>query len=172
MKPKTAFPMALALALMLAPAALAQPSGRPMGPGPGGPGPGPGRGPNLERMTQQLDLTDQQRDQIREILDNHRDGAQKLDQEMRAARDTLHDAIHAEVFDETAIRDAAAAVSLLEADRAVDMARTLSQVRQVLTPEQREKLAEMQQTRREHRQDRMHDRMMWHRQGSPPDDNR
>ncbi len=169
MKVKTALPMALALAVMLAPAALAQPSGRSMGPGPGH---GPGRGPNLERMTRHLDLTDQQRDQIRQILDNRRDGAAQLDTELRDARDRLHAAIHADVFDETGIRDASAAVALLEADRAVDMARTLQEVRQVLTPEQREKMGEMQQRRREHRQDRMHDRMMGGPPAGPPGGNR
>jgi len=151
MSRKVTFPMALVIALLMLPAvAMAQPADRPMHPGPG-----PGRGPNLERMVEHLDLTPQQRDSIDAILTKHRDAAMTLEKQLQTARDTLRDAIHADLFDEAAIRDASAAVSLLEADRAVDQARLLQEVRQVLTPEQKEKMDQLQQRRR----DRMHDRL-------------
>jgi len=154
---KRTFPLALAVALLLVPAAaMAQPADRPMHPGPG---PGPGRGPNLERMVELLDLTPQQRHQIDAIFTKHHDGAMALESQIATARDTLRDAIHADLFDEGSIRDAAATVSLLEADRAVEQARVLQDVRQVLTPAQKEKLDQLQERRRDRMQNRMHDGM-------------
>jgi protein CpxP len=60
--------------------------------------------------------------------------------ERRALRDT----IHAETIDETAIRAQAAKVASLEADLAVQRAHVSHDIRAVLTPDQLEKLKEMQ----------------------------
>ena len=56
----------------------------------------------------------------------------------------MRDAIRAEPFDETAIRAQAAKVASLEADLAVQRAHVAHDIRAVLTPEQLQKLKDMQ----------------------------
>ena len=137
-KTGTLFPsIIMALALPLAPAVLAQP-------GPGGPD-GQFRGcrpPAVLRGLRALDLSETQREQIREA------GAALIDR-LGAARATLNDAVTAGVVNESTIRARAADVAALEADAAVQRAHTYAQVLQVLTPDQRAELSEIRATARE-----------------------
>jgi Spy/CpxP family protein refolding chaperone len=68
---------------------------------------------------------------------------------MQALRTELMDRIHAEEFDEGAIRDAAAAAAEAHADIAVEQARLRQQIQLLLTPEQREQAEEMFRRHRE-----------------------
>jgi Spy/CpxP family protein refolding chaperone len=133
----------LLLVLALVPAtALAQPG--PRGPRHGGGEPGQ----HLERVLGTLNLSTDQQAAIDKIFSAHRDAAEGDHHSMMTARMALMDQIHAEAFDEQAIRQAAAAVAALEADQAVATAKTLSEVRAVLTAEQRTRL---QQALKEHK---------------------
>ena len=76
--------------------------------------------------------------------EEHADQRNKI----RVARTTLFDRIHAEVLDEDGIRQAVADVAAVEADAAVDKARLLQRIHQLLTPEQQAQAGEM---RAEHR---------------------
>ncbi len=134
-----------ALALLGAGTAWADPLG-PQGPR----GDGPMR---MERMLGQLDLTDAQREQIETILDVHRNAAAGQRADLHAARAALADRIHADVFDEQAIRDAAAAVATIEVDIALSRATLLQQVRGVLTPEQQDRLEQLHERRFRHMSD-------------------
>jgi len=118
-----------------------------MGPGPGmrgGPGGGPFgmMGPEL-RM---LDLTDAQHQQVRAVLDSHKDELRAIGDRMQTARKALHDAITADAVDETAIRTKAAEVALVDADAAVLHAKMHAAVFAVLTPEQQQKAKELRGT--------------------------
>ncbi|MBZ5639870.1 MAG: periplasmic heavy metal sensor [Acidobacteriia bacterium] len=138
------------LVLALAPAtALAQPGP----PGPHRHGPGPEQ--HLERILGTLNLTTDQQAAIDKILSSHRDAAGDEQKSMMTARVALMGQIHAETFDEQAIRQAAAAVAALEADQSVTMAKTLNEVRTVLTADQR---ARLQQSLGRH--EGMHEGMM------------
>lgn len=149
------------LALLLAAittAALAAAHGPGFGPGPGRlGGPGPCHGPEAGfgegfwagRMVERLGLSDEQRDRIRAIHEGYRDAAEPLMETLKSARQELGEQIHADLFDETAIRASAGRVAAAEADLAVLRARIASDVHQVLTPEQ---LAEARELR-----ERMHD---------------
>ena len=64
--------------------------------------------------------------------------------EVVTERRALRDAIRAESFDESAIRSQAAKVAGLEADLAVQRAHVAHDIRAVLTPEQLQKLKELQ----------------------------
>ena len=80
---------------------------------------------------------------------------------MRAARAALAEAVTADGVDEAEIRSRAARVGTLEGDAAVRRARLYAAVRNVLTPEQRERADEMQAESRERleaRRERMQER--------------
>ena len=140
---RIALPLALALLLGLAPAlCLAQ--------GRGGPPPGPPDPERmLDRMTEQLDLSDQQKQDLDAVLAAHRKAMRSTREAMGAARETLDSRVHAETFDEAAIRKAAAVMAVLEADQAVGRAKLFQEIRGILTPEQFQKLEQTREERRE-----------------------
>lgn len=160
---------------------FAQPRG-PMGPrrmGPEGMGPG-GRGRvaagAMMRMglpLGQLGLTEAQRDQVRTILQSHRDEARAAQEKLRAARQALRAAETANEVDEGAIRTAHKALSELQEDAAVQRARVRNEVWKVLTPEQKTRANELKaqaEQRRVQRVERVKQRMeqrMLRRQAAP-----
>ena len=96
-------------------------------------------------MLERLDLTGDQRDRVRQIMDSHRDEQRALGDRAMKAHEALQDAITA-TFDEGAVRARAADVAVVDADMAVAQARVFGEVYQILTPEQQEKMKQ----RREH----------------------
>lgn len=135
----------LSLVLLAAGGAGAQ-TGHGPGPGPGGMGHG-GLDAHLEHMAAMLDLTPDQVGQVREIITEGHATAEVSRDELRVARQALDSLIHSTQFDEAAIRAAAATIAGIEADLAVDRARTFQRAQQVLTPEQAEKLEQFLQMR-------------------------
>ena len=141
------------LALLIALALLATPL---LAQGPGGigrPGP-PGPGPDGEmhwQALEQLDLTSEQRDQIHQLLSDHRSATQELRETMRARHEALQDLVRADEVNESAIREAVMAAAETQADIAVAQAKLHQQIQAVLTPEQREKA---EQLRLQHEQRR------------------
>lgn len=108
-----------------------------------------------------LGLSDEQREQVRTIVGDSRESAATFVREMRAARAALAEAVTADGIDEAGIRSRAARVGTLEGDAALRRARLYAAVRNVLTPEQRERADEMQAERRERfeeRRERMQER--------------
>jgi Spy/CpxP family protein refolding chaperone len=113
------------------------PGGPGMRGGPGGPG-GPAGLPLRE-----LGLTDAQHEQVKAIMESHRDDQKAIGDRMQTARKALHDAIAADAFDETAIRAAATQVGTVEGDAAVLQAKIHGEVIAILTPEQLKKAKEL-----------------------------
>lgn len=145
----------LALTLGLAGAAAAQP-----GAGPGGPGGGPGgerfgRGPggpggrggmmggplgallgvHPDLPLSALNLTDAQREQVRTIMQSHRDEGQALVQKAQASMEALRQATDATV-DEGAAAQQGQALGAVIAEAAVLRGRVRGEVFAILTPEQ------------------------------------
>jgi periplasmic protein CpxP/Spy len=120
-------------------------------PGPGQPGVfwrGPGPGPmGLMLPLRQLDLSDAQHEQVKGILDGHREALQANAEKVRAAMKAQHDAVESPQFDEAAVRDRAAALAAVQADATVLHARIYSEVFAVLTPEQQAKATELKAAR-------------------------
>ena len=115
--------------------------------GPGGPG-GPGAlGP---MMLERLDLTSDQRDRVRQILDSHRDDERAIGDRAMKAHEALDDVMSG-TFDESAIRARAADVAAVEADVAVAQGRIYSEVFQILTADQQTKLKKLQADMKERR---------------------
>jgi protein CpxP len=94
-------------------------------------------------MAKKLGLSDDQTTQIQGIFANHKAEMSTQLDSVKAARTALFDAIHADTFDENAVRAASAKVAQAEADLAVSRARITSEVRNVLTPDQQAKAKEM-----------------------------
>ena len=111
-------------------------------------GPGAMDGHRLEHLALRLELSDGQREELRAAFEERFEAGGEVRQSMFEARRTLHEAIHAETFDEAAIREAAAAVAALEADMAVERAKQAAKLREILTPEQLAKLEQMREERR------------------------
>lgn len=153
---KTSLAAGLA-ALLLAGAAplVAQDAPQRRGPGPrmGGPG-GPGRGGpmhggplGLGHGFQQLDLTDDQKAQLKSIAESHRDEFRQAGQKVGAAREAMRTLMESDAIDESAIRAKSAEVAAAEADVAILNAKVRQQSLQVLTSEQQAKLKELRASR-------------------------
>lgn len=132
--------------------------GGPMGRGRGGPG-GPG-GPGVlgELMLNRLDLSDAQRDGVKQILDAQRDSQKALGDRAMAAHQALEATILTTPLDEAAIRTHAADVAAVDADMAVARGRVISEVLQVLTADQQTKLATLQAQQKQRMEQRRQDR--------------
>jgi Spy/CpxP family protein refolding chaperone len=101
-------------------------------------------------MLERLDLTSDQRDRVRQILDSHRDDQKALGDRAMKAHEALQDAITG-TFDESAIRARSADVAAVDADMAVAQARVYNEVLQILTSEQQQKLKTLQAEMKERR---------------------
>ena len=101
---------------------------------------GPGGFPGLER----LGLSDAQKDQVKSIMQAHRDDVKALMDRSAPARQALEAAIAADTVDEGSIRAHSADVASIDADMAVLQARIHWEITQVLTPDQLAQLKKMQ----------------------------
>ena len=137
-------------------------------PGPGGFGaPGPG-GPGPDLPLAQLDLTENQRNSVRDVMERYRAELASVGERLRTARDRERAAIETVPVNEGLVRSAADVVAAAHSDMAVLQARIRGDVFVVLTPEQqakageiaaereagRQQRAETMRGRREHRRDR------------------
>jgi Spy/CpxP family protein refolding chaperone len=113
---------------------------------------GPGRWPgaktalgrmisgNLGRLMvlrSELNLSDEQRGQVRDVLVRHRGEIVATAQAVRAKRLVLRDAVLAETADEAAIRAAAAELGEQMGEAAVKASKLKAQIAPILTEEQR-----------------------------------
>jgi len=94
-------------------------------------------------LLERLNLTADQRDRVRQIMDSHRDEQKAIGDRARKAREALNDAITGP-FDESAIRTRSADVAAVDADMAVAQARVYGEVFQILTTEQQQQLKQLQ----------------------------
>ena len=110
---------------------------------PGGPGGRDGhRGPGgpmgmLPMLARELNITDAQKDQIKNIAESHREEWKALADRASTAHEALRQSVTAETVDEGLIRQRSADVAAVEADMAVARARAHAEMFQILTPEQK-----------------------------------
>ncbi len=150
------------IALGLGAAVFASPQNTNPGPGPFmgrmGPGMGPmGMGPfgRMRMLADKLGLSDAQKQQIRTILQSHRDEWKGLADRARQAHQKLNAAVTADQIDDTAIRQAATDLGSVEADMAVSRAHVRAEVFQVLTPDQQAQAKQLQADMQQKMQQRM-----------------
>ncbi len=121
--------------------------------GPGGRGPGGPLGP-LGPMLERLNLSDAQKDQVKAIVESHRDEMRSAGDRARTAHEALDAAINADTFDEATIRARSNDVAAVDADMVVMQARLRSEVFQILTPDQKAQAKQLQAERPHGRGDR------------------
>jgi len=140
----------IAGALLLTGAAMAFSQGPPRGGGfRGGPGPGDGLGP----LARDLNLTDDQKAQMKKITDSFRESDKALHDQLRTLHESEPDPISG-TFDEAAVRAAAEARAKIQIELEVSHAKMMSQIAAVLTADQKAQLAAKRQ--------------QFERQGPPP----
>ena len=115
--------------------------------GPRGGGPAGTLLPPLRR----LELSDEQRDQVRTVIGENPEAARTHAQQMRAAREALAEAVASATVDEDRIRNLAADLGRLTGDAAIRRAQVYAAVWEVLTPEQQARAEEIEAEREERR---------------------
>ena len=108
-------------------------------------GSGPARRQILQRIAKKLNLTDDQKAQIKAILIADKGTLAGLFGQLHEARQNLRAAIHAGDANETAVRAASARVASVEADFAVERMKLHAKIAPILTDEQRRKIADFEQ---------------------------
>lgn len=103
------------------------------GRGPGGPGP---PAAVLGLALGSLNLTEGQREQVRQLTQQHRQETRTLMERLRAARQAHRQALEALPVDEGRIRAAAQELAAAQTDAALARARLRSDVYALLTPDQ------------------------------------
>ena len=150
--------LTLAVAAPVFVAAQQEQQPRRQGPGFGGPPPGggpgmmgPRRGPGgpfgFGPGFRELDLTEDQRAQLKQIAESHRDEFRAAGEKARAAHDGMQALMEADQIDENAIRAKSQEIAAAEAEVMILNAKVRQQSMQVLTSEQQAKLKELRANR-------------------------
>lgn len=105
----------------------------------------PLRGQILQRIAEKLNLTDDQKSQIKTILSGEKDTLKNLLGQLHDARKNLRAAIQAGDANETSVRNASAKVAGVEADLAVERMKLYGKIAPVLTDEQRRQISDLTQ---------------------------
>ena len=111
--------------------------------GPGGPG-----GPlaMLRIMGPELNLSDAQKQQIKNLAETHRDEWRALADRERTAHQALTAAIMADAIDEGLIRSKSAELAVVQTDVALAAARVRAEVWPLLNADQQARLKQMQES--------------------------
>ena len=103
----------------------------------------------LKRLLAQLDLTDDQKTQIRSIFTKNHDTFRALHQQLWEKRMAMREATWAEPFDEALVRSQAQELAKLRAEMMVAHARLVNEALSVLTSKQKAKFNELREQRRQ-----------------------
>jgi Spy/CpxP family protein refolding chaperone len=144
----------LVAGLMASGAAFAQAPGTPARPGgPGGRGArlgGPGGPGELGLPLGQLNLSDSQRQQIRDLTEKRLQEGESLQSRLRTALEARRQAMEAIPLNEGAIRATTADLVAAETDVAIEQAHLRADVLALLTPEQLDQVKKIQAERQSH----------------------
>jgi len=107
--------------------------------------PAPARPRIFQRVAGKLNLTADQRAQIKAVLSSEKETLQPLLARLRDARKNLRAAIRSSDANETAVRAASATVAAAEADLAVERMKIYGKIAPILTDEQRQRISDFEQ---------------------------
>jgi protein CpxP len=102
----------------------------------------------LPRAFERLNLTQEQRDKISQIMDGGKQARQEKRKALWERRKALRDQAMAETYDAQRVQDLADQQAKLQAELTVMRTETFHNVYSVLTPDQKKSLAEMQEQRK------------------------
>ena len=117
--------------------------------GPGGPGfgmmggPGGRGGRGMMMGLRELNLTEEQKAQVKAVMDKHQADRKALGEKGRPLHEALQDAITADTFNADDIRAKALAAAAVQADEAVLRAQIHAEVFALLTPDQQAKAKQL-----------------------------
>ena len=100
----------------------------------------------------QLDLTDAQKQQVKQIMQSNRQNLRSIEKDMLTARKDIATTMFANPNDEAALRSKAAAISNAITAQIMNHAQLLSQISKILTPDQQQKLNQLHQEHLTHMQ--------------------
>jgi protein CpxP len=100
-------------------------------------------GPGFGFMARNLDLTDAQKDQAKQIMGNEKANFKPLMQQMQQSKMQERQLVEAATFDQTQAQALAAQQSQISAQLSMEKMRMESQLYQILTQEQKDKLNSM-----------------------------
>lgn len=100
-----------------------------------------------------LDLSQDQRGRVKQILDSHKDERRALGDRAMAAHEALDDAITSTALDEGLVRTRAEVVAAVDVDQTVAQARVYSEIHQILTADQQNTLKAMHAERKARREE-------------------
>ncbi|HZR66273.1 MAG TPA: Spy/CpxP family protein refolding chaperone [Terriglobales bacterium] len=124
------------------------------------------RGGEFGLPLRELNLTDDQKTQIKQIFQNEKTAMKPLMQQAFASRKQMMDLVTSDKFDEATAAKIATQESQLHARLEVEHAKIASQIYQLLSSDQKSKVAEI---KAQHEQ-RMQQHMMNHEQAAPQND--
>lgn len=110
-------------------------------------------------MLRGLDLTEEQKTQMKSIRQASRETVKPIREQMKANRQKLQTLSESGTFDEAQVQAIAAQQGNLSAQMIVQRERVKAQMFNILTPEQKTKAAEMKAQFKQKRQERMQKRM-------------
>jgi protein CpxP len=132
-----------------------QPQARQGRGGPGGPGMrGPGGPMGFGGGFRNLDLTDDQKAQLKKIAEARKSDFEAAGQKVRAAREGMRALVEGDSINESAIRAKSVEIAAAEADVMILNAKVRQESLQVLTSEQQAKLKEQRTARQGERKQR------------------
>lgn len=126
-------------------------------PGFGRRGPRGGRGTvgmGIITGLRQLDLTDAQREAVRDVMEASRSEFNTIRERSAPLREALRMATTAEVVDEALVRHHTAQLADVQADMAIASAKVRAEIFQLLTPEQQAKAQELRAERERRMEER------------------
>jgi Spy/CpxP family protein refolding chaperone len=98
----------------------------------------------LERLTQQLKLSDEQRAQIQTLMRNHAKDIIRLKAEIATMRLDLHALLEADTVDLTKVKQQFLVIAAKEVDLHMAHVTAMQEIRKLLTPEQQKQFKPMQ----------------------------
>jgi len=104
---------------------------------------GYGFGGGFTRVLASLDLTEDQKTEVKAILKDEESRIDPLVDELLRSKKALFEAVHSRTLDEKAVRAAASDSAGATTDLAVERARIVSRVRGILTDQQQDRLEAM-----------------------------
>jgi periplasmic protein CpxP/Spy len=104
-----------------------------------------------QRMATQLGLTDQQKTQIKQLLQNEKANVQPLREQLRSEHQQMLAATKGGTFDEAQVRTLANQQAQTQANLIVEREKMKSEIYKLLTPDQRAKADQLQAQMGQHR---------------------
>lgn len=106
----------------------------------------------LHGIFKKLNLSEQQRDQLFEIRHSQRPALREKMKELRKSRGALRELALAETYDAAQVKKAADEQARIQADLTMMRTETMHKMMEILTPEQKQQLAELRSQRGHYKQ--------------------